>query len=158
MTSPKAVIARPQPITATTIASPIRRTDETQPDSNAPRNEPTAGAAARSPKPAGPVWKTSSARTGKSEVGIPKTIAFRSIRKLPRIARFCRAKRKPSAIAARPGRAASPSGGSGRIASNAVRVARKVTTSTAYAPAIPTVAMRIPPAAGPAIEAVWKLS
>ena len=32
------------------------------------------------------------------------------------------------------------------------------TRSTAYAPASPTVAMRIPPIAGPTIEAIWKLS
>ncbi len=59
----------------------------TQPDSNAPMNAPTAGAAAISPNPAAPVPKTSRARTGKSAVGIPKIIASRSITKLPRIAR-----------------------------------------------------------------------
>ena len=155
---PKAVIARPQPTTASTIARPIRRTDVTQPDSSAPRNEPTAGAAASSPNPAGPVLNTSSARTGKSEVGIPKIIALRSITKLPRIARRCRANRSPSAIAASPGRAASSSGGSGRMATRAVSEAANVATSTAYAPATPTVAISSPPTAGPTIEAVWKLS
>lgn len=131
MSNPKAVIASPQPITARTIARPTRRTDETQPESSAPKNEPTAGAAASSPNPAGPILKTSSVRTGKSDVGIPKIIASRSMTRLPRIARRCRANRSPSAIAARPGRVTLPSGGSGRIANSAVRVAANVTASTA---------------------------
>ena len=108
--------------------------------------------------PPAPSWNTSSASTGKSEVGIPKIIALRSITKLPRMARRCRANRSPSAIAASPGRATPPSGGSGRIANRAVSVAMKLTTSTAYAPAMPTVAMSSPPTAGPTIDAVWKLS
>ena len=61
-------------------------------------------------------------------------------------------------MAASPGRAASRNGGSGRIANSAASDAMNETTSTAYAPAIPTVAIRMPPAAGPTMEAVWKLS
>ena len=61
-------------------------------------------------------------------------------------------------MAASPGRLTAPSGGSGWIARRATIDARKLTTSTAYAPASPTVAMRIPPIAGPTIEASWKFS
>ena len=129
--SPNAVIASPQATTERTIARPVRRTRETQPENNAPRNAPAAGAAARRPNPAGPVRKTSSARTGKSAVGIPKIIASRSMTKLPRMARRSRTYRSPSRIAASPGRETAPSGGSGRIASRAASAATKLTTSTA---------------------------
>ena len=85
------MIARPQATTAQRIARPIRRTDPTQPEKRAPRKAPAAGAAAISPKPAAPVSNTDSASTGKSDVGMPKIIALRSITNEPRIARRCRA-------------------------------------------------------------------
>ena len=158
VTSPNAVIANPQTATARRIARPVRWTLLTQPEKRAPTNAPAAGAAARKPSPAGPVWKVSRARTGKSDVGIPKIIALRSITNEPRIARRRRAKRRPSRIASSPGRVTAPSGGSGWIASSATNDAMNDTRSTAYAPASPIVAMRMPPMAGPTIEASWKLS
>ncbi len=155
VTRPKAVIASPQARTATRIARPVCWTDLTQPEKSAPRNAPAAGAAAISPNPAAPVWKTSSARTGKSDVGIPKTIALKSITNVPRMARLRRAKRSPSRMASSPGRVTTPIGGSGWMASRAMSDATNETRSTAYAPASPTVAMRMPPTAGPTIEAIW---
>jgi hypothetical protein len=77
---------------------------------------------------------------------------------VPRIARRRRVKARPSRIAASPGRVTTPSGGSGLIARSATNEATNETRSMAYAPASPTVAMRIPPSAGPTIEAIWKLS
>ena len=44
------------------------------------------------------------------------------------------------------------------MANRARNEAVNVTRSTAYAPARPTVAIRIPPTAGPTIDAIWKLS
>ena len=61
-------------------------------------------------------------------------------------------------MAASPGRVTAPSGGSGWMARSATNDATNDTRSTAYAPARPTVAMRIPPTAGPTIEAIWKFS
>ena len=90
VTSPNAVIASPQASTASRIARPVRWTDFTQPEKIAATNAPAAGAAAISPSPAGPVPNTSRASTGKSEVGIPKIIALRSMTNEPRIARRCR--------------------------------------------------------------------
>ena len=90
VTSPNAVIARPQPSTASRIALPVRCTVRTQPEKIAATNAPAAGAAAISPRPAGPVPNTSSARTGKSDVGIPKIIALRSMTNEPSTALRCR--------------------------------------------------------------------
>ncbi len=158
VTRPNAVMARPQTRTAIRIARPVRWTDFTQPENSAPRNAPAAGAAASSPNPAAPVPKTSRARTGKSEVGIPKIIALRSMTKVPRIARRERAKRRPSRMASSPGRTTTPMGGSGWMARSATNDAMNDVRSTMYAPAMPIVAMRSPPMAGPTIEASWKLS
>src|SRR5919198_5028078 len=72
--SPKSVIAPPQIVTATMTDQPIRWMRETQPDRSAPSSAPNAGAALRTPNPVGPTWKTSSARTGKSDWGMPKII------------------------------------------------------------------------------------
>ena len=102
VTSPKAVIASPQARTATRIARPVCRTDLTQPEKSAPRNAPAAGAAAISPNPAAPVWNTSSARTGKSDVGIPKTIALKSITNVPRMARLPPGEAQPLADGVEP--------------------------------------------------------
>ena len=79
-------------------------TRRTQPDRTAPRNAPTPGAAAIRPTPAGPTPKTSRASAGKSDVGIPKIIATRSIAKVDRMTRRRAANRRPSRIAVRPGR------------------------------------------------------
>ena len=65
------------------------------------RAEERAGRRCRGhqPEPAGPVSNTSSARTGKSDVGIPKIIALRSMTNVPGSRRRRRAKRRPSRIA-----------------------------------------------------------
>jgi hypothetical protein len=73
---------------------------------------------------------TSRARTGNSDIGIPKIIALRSITNEPRIARRRRTNRRPSRTASRPGRVTSPRGGSGRIVSSAMNDAVKLNRST----------------------------
>jgi hypothetical protein len=156
--SPNAVIASPQMITARTTARPTRRTTDTQPDSSAPRNAPIAGAAARRPSPAGPTRNTSRARTGKSDVGIPKIMASRSMTKVASITRRSIANRNPSRIAARPGRVVPPSGGSGAILHTAKIDAANDRTSTPYAAGRPATAIRTPPTAGPTTDAAWKFS
>ena len=152
---PNATIAAPQTMTAMTIARPVRRTDETQPDSSAAPNAPTAGAAASNPRPAGPVRKTSRARTGNSADGIPKIIASRSMTKVDRMTRRRAANRGPSTTAEMPGRAMSPMGGSGEMASNPTMTPTNVSASRRYAVGGPAVAMTSPPIAGPTIEVAW---
>ena len=154
------MIARPQPATASEDrpAGPLDADDPAREQARrgTPRRPARRPSARARP---GRSSKTSRARTGKSEVGIPKIIALRSIDE--------RAEDRPSlageaqALADRvEARAAmtAPSGGSGLIASRATNEAMNDTRSTAYAPASPTVAIRIPPTAGPTIEAIWKLS
>ena len=131
VTRPKAVMASPQTATAARIARPVRSTDRDP--AREQRAEESAGRRGRrhQPEPGAPVWKTSRARTGKSDVGMPKIIALRSITNEPRIARRRRAKRRPSRIASRPGRVTAPIGGSGRIARRAANDATNETRSTA---------------------------
>src|SRR5450759_3712609 len=88
-----------------------------------------AAPAASRPSPAGPTWKTSSAKTGKSAVGIPKTIALRSTTKVARMARRRRANRRPYAIAARLGRTAPWAGRIGAMRTSAPMAAANVIAS-----------------------------
>ena len=62
------------------------------------------------------------------------------------------ANRSPSTTAEMPGRAVSPMGGSGAMASNPTMTPPKVTASRRYAAGAPAVAMTRPPIAGPTIE------
>ena len=75
-----------------------------------------------------------------------------------RMTRRSIANRRPSRIAARPGRIAPPSGGSGAIRHTAKIDAAKDRTSTPYATGRPATAIRTPPTAGPTTDAAWKLS
>ena len=84
---PNPTMARPHTLTAMTTARPGRRMPATQPDRSAPRKAPTPGAAAIRPRPIAPVPKTSRASAGKRTVGIPKTIAARSIANVERTSR-----------------------------------------------------------------------
>ena len=129
VTSPNAVIASPQTRTARITPRPRYRTRPTQPVNSDPSSAPAAGAAVRNPSPSGPVLKTSSARIGNSASGIPKIMALRSMTKVERMTGTRRTKRNPSRTAPRPGRATSPSGGSGRISSSPTSAALKLTES-----------------------------
>ena len=103
----------------------------TQPESAAPTNAPTAGAAASRPTPMAPAPNTVNPSAGNKLVGMPKTIAAKSIAKVDRINGLERAKRRPSRTADRPGRAAPPSGGNGPIAAIAASAAPNDTKSRA---------------------------
>ena len=83
------------------------------------------------PSPAGPTRKTSRARTGNSEVGIPKIIASRSMTNVARMTRRFIANLRPSRMAVSPGRITPPSGGSGASSHTATIEAPNVRTSTA---------------------------
>ena len=79
--TPKPTIASPQTRMATITARPCRSTRDTQPDSTPPTTAP-AGMAAKSsakarPPSLGPP-KSTSAISGKSARGMPKTIAMMS--------------------------------------------------------------------------------
>ncbi len=152
------MIARPQPATATITQRPGWTARPTQPVRAAPTRAPAAGAAAMSPTPAGPTPKTSSASAGKSEAGIPNTIATMSMTKVDRTIRLPRANRSPSFTVSRLGRAASGRGGMGAITSRATIAAANVTVSKRKAEATPTVASNSPPSTGPATAMAWKPS
>ena len=127
--SPNKTIATPQMITATMMPRPTWRIRVATPEIAAPSTDPAAGAALSRPTPIGPAWKTSRARTGKRACGMPKIIALRSIANVDRMIRRPRTNRRPSAMAARPGRAPAVTGGIGRSAISAAMNTANVTTS-----------------------------
>ena len=116
-TSPNAVIARPQTTTASRIARPVRRTELTQPENRAPRKAPAAGAAASSPKPAGPVPKTLEGQDREERGRHPEDHRVEVDDERAEDRPALRAKRRPSRIASSPGRTTTPIGGSGWMAS-----------------------------------------
>jgi len=89
---------------------------------------------------------------------MPKTMASKSMAKVARMIRRSIAKRRPSRIDCRLGRAAPGWGGIGAIRRSAARLATKVATSRAKAVATPATAMRMPAKMDPATETVWPLS
>ena len=72
---------------ATSTARPCRRTPPTHPAVSAPSSAPAPGAAYSSPTVPGPPPNSSVPSAGNSARGMPKTMAFRSIRKVPCSAR-----------------------------------------------------------------------
>ena len=94
------------------------------------RSAPAYGAAYSSPRTWAPPPYRCSASAGNRALGIPKTIAFVSSRKIPRMTLLRRTKRNPSRIVFRLARSADSCGaieGSSQIAASE---APKVATST----------------------------
>ena len=129
--SPKPMIARPQTATAISTARPGRRTVVVQPLNSAPSMAPKPTADHIRPTPAAPTMNTSRASAGNSELGHPKTIALMSTTNVASTSRRRRAKRSPSATAAKLGRAAPGAGGMGEISRSATITDANVTTSIA---------------------------
>ena len=75
-------MARPHPMTAMMVARPWRITDDTQPDVRAPIKAPTPTAEWSKPTVKASPPNTPVPIAGNSAVGMPKTIALRSMSKV----------------------------------------------------------------------------
>src|SRR5439155_11182058 len=142
-------------ITASTTASPCRRTRVTHPVNVAPTSAPAPGAPTRSPSTPAPPWNRSMAIAGNKARGIPKIMASRSMRNVLCNTLSPRRNDMPSRIDRKPSRVPSDDGGSGCIIETQTNIAEKVDTSTQYAVASPTRSMKKPATPAPTELASW---
>jgi len=101
---PNATIDKPQPMTAITVARPEEVTLDTRSERSPARSAPIAGAAKRNPTVLSSPPRMETPHSGNSALGIPKTMAVRSIRKIPCRGWEARRNRNPSPIDRSPGR------------------------------------------------------
>ena len=94
--SPNTIIEIPKPNTATSNFIPALRLIGIYAVVNIVRKAPTAGAALKTPKPSGPTFKISCAKTGKRATAPPKSTAIMSKLRAPKMAFVLNTKRTPS--------------------------------------------------------------
>ena len=128
---PNAVIATPHNVAAMTMPTPCRRTCEIQPESSDARSAPIPGDAYSSPTTNPPALKRESASAGKSELGIPNTIAIVSMMKHPSTTRCFARYRNPAITDRSLSGSPPPTGTIDGSSQNAVSDARKPATPTA---------------------------